>query len=59
MPYVVKWVLKDQERVFEQKKPQASQAMKFADNLLKLTPKKIWIEDERGQILMILRDAAG
>jgi hypothetical protein len=50
MPYIVKWVPKDQDRVIDHSTPyhDPSRALEFASNILELDPKKVWIEDERG-----------
>jgi len=50
MAYVVKWIPKDQDVTIDHgtKYEHPDQALEFACNALTLTPKRIWIEDEKG-----------
>ena len=50
MTYVVKWIPKDQDVTIDHatRYEHPDQALEFACNALALTPKRIWIEDERG-----------
>jgi len=52
MVYIIKWIPKDQDIVIDRTKRfnDLAEAIKVARNLLQLTPKKIWIEDEKGQL---------
>jgi len=50
MAYVVKWIPKDQDVTIDHTKryDDPAQALEFACNALQLSPKRIWIEDEKG-----------
>ena len=50
MVYVVKWIPKDQDVTIDHSSryETPSQALEFAYNALRLTPKRIWIEDDKG-----------
>ena len=50
MVYVVKWIPKDQDVTIDHTKRYAdpTEALEFACNAIRLNPKRIWIEDERG-----------
>jgi len=50
--YIVKWLPKDQDVVIDHstRYGDPSPAMQFAVNALQLSPKRIWIEDAKGEI---------
>ena len=52
MPFVVKWIPKDQDVTIDHstRYDDPSDAINFACNILKLDPKKVWIEDHHGNI---------
>ena len=52
MVYIVKWIPKDQDVTIDHTKryDDPAQALEFACNALQLSPKKIWIEDDRGTL---------
>jgi hypothetical protein len=54
MAYIIKWIPKDQDVVIDRTKrfSDLREAIAVARNLLQLSPKKIWIEDEQGQLHM-------
>jgi hypothetical protein len=52
MAYIIKWIPKDQDVVIDRTKrfDTLMEAIAVARNLLQLSPKKIWIEDENGVV---------
>jgi len=52
MAYIIKWIPKDQDVVIDRTKRfnDLREAIAVARNLLQLSPKKIWIEDENGLV---------
>ena len=52
MVYIVKWIPKDQDVTIDHstRYEHPSQALEFACNALQLSPKKIWIEDDKGTL---------
>ncbi len=52
MAYVVKWIPKDQDVTIDHstRYEHPSHALEFACNALQLSPKKIWIEDDKGTL---------
>jgi hypothetical protein len=52
MAYIIKWIPKDQDVVIDRTKRfnDLREAITVARNLLQLSPKKIWIEDENGVV---------
>ncbi len=54
MVYVVKWIPRDQDVTIDHttRYEDPSQALEFAHNALQLTPKRIWIEDGNGMLVI-------
>jgi hypothetical protein len=52
MSFVVKWIPRDQDVTIDHstRYEHSSQAIEFACNALQLSPKKIWIEDDKGKL---------
>ena len=52
MSYIIKWIPKDQDLTIDptRRYEDLAEAITVARNLLQLHPKKIWIEDENGEM---------
>jgi hypothetical protein len=52
--YVVKWIPKDQDVVIDHttRYEHTSEALEFASNALQLVPKRMWIEDGSGMLVI-------
>ena len=52
MSYIIKWIPKDQDLMIDHTRryEDLAEAITVARNLLQLQPKKIWIEDEKGEL---------
>ena len=52
MSYIIKWIPKDQDLTIDHTRryEDLAEAITVARNLLQLQPKKIWIEDEKGEL---------
>jgi hypothetical protein len=52
MSYIIKWIPKDQDLTIDHTRryEDLAEAITVARNLLQLQPKKIWIEDDKGEL---------